>query len=38
MYLDNIMSRYINYIMNLKNAFLLIYCNGESTHDGHKMK
>jgi hypothetical protein len=27
MYLDNLLFRHINYTMNLKSAFLLIYCN-----------
>jgi hypothetical protein len=30
MYLDNLLSKYINYTMNLKSAFLLINCNGGS--------
>jgi hypothetical protein len=30
MYLDNLLSRYINYTMNFKSGFLVIYCNGGS--------
>jgi hypothetical protein len=30
-FLDNKLSRYINYTMNLESEFLLIYCNEENT-------